>query len=189
MATHSSMLAWEIPWIEQPGRLQSMGSQKSWTWLATKGQMVGLHESVKSLGTTDRKVCTLLLSSMSSTKCSQRRARSIEKASLNGAVWRKNLEGTAVNAKTSSKPIYHIFSYRSKTVICRQKQQQQKKKLSLWDIVENHCSWEGTGTKNSTTQGVAGICAKTNTIAGRGAGSLGKAIPPRPRFTVPQIKA
>ena len=27
MATHSSILAWEIPWTEQPGGLQSMGSQ------------------------------------------------------------------------------------------------------------------------------------------------------------------
>ena len=26
MATHSSILAWEIPWTEKPGRLQSMGS-------------------------------------------------------------------------------------------------------------------------------------------------------------------
>jgi len=25
MATHSSILAWEIPWSEEPGRLQSMG--------------------------------------------------------------------------------------------------------------------------------------------------------------------
>ena len=25
MATHSSTLAWKIPWIEEPGRLQSMG--------------------------------------------------------------------------------------------------------------------------------------------------------------------
>ena len=25
MATHSSILAWEIPWIEEPGGLQSMG--------------------------------------------------------------------------------------------------------------------------------------------------------------------
>ena len=31
MATHSSMLAWEIPWTEEPGGLQSMGSQKGWT--------------------------------------------------------------------------------------------------------------------------------------------------------------
>ena len=31
MATHSHILAWEIPWAEKPGRLQSMGSQKSWT--------------------------------------------------------------------------------------------------------------------------------------------------------------
>ena len=29
MATHSSILAWEIPWAEEPGRLQSMVSQKS----------------------------------------------------------------------------------------------------------------------------------------------------------------
>ena len=29
MATHSSILAWEIPWTEEPGRLQSMGSQES----------------------------------------------------------------------------------------------------------------------------------------------------------------
>ena len=28
MATHSSILAWEISWSEEPGRLQSMGSQK-----------------------------------------------------------------------------------------------------------------------------------------------------------------
>ena len=38
MATHSSILAWEIPWTEKPGGLQSMGSQKSWTHLATKQQ-------------------------------------------------------------------------------------------------------------------------------------------------------
>ena len=29
MATHSSILAWRIPWIEEPGRLQSIGSQKA----------------------------------------------------------------------------------------------------------------------------------------------------------------
>ena len=28
MATHSSILAWAIPWTEEPGRLQSMGSQR-----------------------------------------------------------------------------------------------------------------------------------------------------------------
>ena len=31
MATHSSIFAWKIPWTEEPGRLQSMGSQKSQT--------------------------------------------------------------------------------------------------------------------------------------------------------------
>ena len=35
MATHSSTLAWEIPWTEKPGRLQFTGSQKSWVQLNT----------------------------------------------------------------------------------------------------------------------------------------------------------
>ena len=34
MATHSSIPAWEIPWTEEPGGLQSMGLQKSWTGLS-----------------------------------------------------------------------------------------------------------------------------------------------------------
>ena len=28
MATHSSTISWKIPWMEEPGRLQSMGSQR-----------------------------------------------------------------------------------------------------------------------------------------------------------------
>ena len=31
MATHSSILAWRIPWIEEPGGLQSMGSESDTT--------------------------------------------------------------------------------------------------------------------------------------------------------------
>ena len=34
MATCSSILAWEIPWTEEPGGLQSIGSQKSQTQLS-----------------------------------------------------------------------------------------------------------------------------------------------------------
>ena len=34
MATHSSILVWKIPWTEEPGGLQSMGLQKSWTQLS-----------------------------------------------------------------------------------------------------------------------------------------------------------
>ena len=41
MAIHSSTIAWKIPWTEEPGRLQSMGSQRvghssqalQWVWL------------------------------------------------------------------------------------------------------------------------------------------------------------
>ena len=39
MATHSSILAWEIPWTEEPGRLQSMGLQRVRCNLATKQQL------------------------------------------------------------------------------------------------------------------------------------------------------
>ena len=35
-ATHSSTLAWEIPWTEEPGRLQSIGSQRVGHDLVTK---------------------------------------------------------------------------------------------------------------------------------------------------------
>ena len=34
MATHSSVLAWEIPWTGEPGGLQSMASQKGQTQLS-----------------------------------------------------------------------------------------------------------------------------------------------------------
>ena len=38
MATHSSILAWEIPWTVEPGGLQSKGSQRVGHDLATKQQ-------------------------------------------------------------------------------------------------------------------------------------------------------
>ena len=39
MATHSSILAWEIPWTEEPGGLQSVKSQSVRYDLATKQQI------------------------------------------------------------------------------------------------------------------------------------------------------
>jgi len=43
MATHFCILAWEIPWREEPGGLQSVGSQ-SWTRLSNLACMYGLLE-------------------------------------------------------------------------------------------------------------------------------------------------
>ena len=34
MATHSSILAWEIPWTEEPSGVQSVGLQRSWARLS-----------------------------------------------------------------------------------------------------------------------------------------------------------
>ena len=39
MATHSSIFAWEIPWTEEPGQLQSIGSQRVRHDLVTKQQL------------------------------------------------------------------------------------------------------------------------------------------------------
>ena len=44
MAAHSSTLAWRIPWTEEPGRLQSLGSQRvGHHWACTHTHLVGRH--------------------------------------------------------------------------------------------------------------------------------------------------
>ena len=43
MATHSRILAWEIPWTEESGGLQSMGLQRIKYNLVMKHQQISLH--------------------------------------------------------------------------------------------------------------------------------------------------
>ena len=50
MTTHSSTLAWKIPWTEEPGRLQSMRSQRGGLDLATKPPVVWSDESHEQSG-------------------------------------------------------------------------------------------------------------------------------------------
>ena len=45
-ATDSSILAWEIPWTEESGGLQSMGTQKSWTRLSNEATTNKRHISL-----------------------------------------------------------------------------------------------------------------------------------------------
>ena len=45
MATHSSILAWKIPWAEEAGGLQSVGSQKSWTQFTNKTTATNYSEN------------------------------------------------------------------------------------------------------------------------------------------------
>ena len=54
MATHSSILAWKIPWTEEPGGLQSMGSQRvrhdlatDYTQVFLKLEFEGLYGNVR----------------------------------------------------------------------------------------------------------------------------------------------
>ena len=47
MATHSSVLAWRIPWAEEPGGLQSIGLQRVWTRL----KRLSMHGAEQGEGT------------------------------------------------------------------------------------------------------------------------------------------
>ena len=49
MATHSSILAWRIPWTEKPGRLQSMGSQRVGHDWVTSLHFPGIYQSNQKL--------------------------------------------------------------------------------------------------------------------------------------------
>ena len=47
MATHSSTLAWKIPWIDKPGGLQSMGSQRvRHDWATNTHRLVSSHNTI-----------------------------------------------------------------------------------------------------------------------------------------------
>ena len=51
MAPHSSNLAWKIPWMEEPGKLQSMGLLKSWTRLSDFTFTFHFHALEKEMAT------------------------------------------------------------------------------------------------------------------------------------------
>ena len=59
MATHSRILAWEIPWTEEPSRLQSMGSQELDT-IVTKPPARNTKDKAESKCTYDRHIWTYL---------------------------------------------------------------------------------------------------------------------------------
>ena len=45
MATHSSIVVWEIPWTEEPGGLQSMGLHRPGGFVGRAGGLAGRRES------------------------------------------------------------------------------------------------------------------------------------------------
>ena len=51
MAPHSSALAWKIPWVEEPGRLQVHGIVKSWTRLSDFTFTFRFHALEKAMAT------------------------------------------------------------------------------------------------------------------------------------------
>ena len=59
MATHSSILVWRIPWTEEPGRLQSIGSHKSQTLLKQLSMhtVTGVLLTTRNAGKCSLSVC------------------------------------------------------------------------------------------------------------------------------------
>ena len=51
MASHSSTLAWKIPWMEEPGGLQVHGVMKSWTRLSNFTFTFHFHSLKKEMAT------------------------------------------------------------------------------------------------------------------------------------------
>ena len=51
MAPHSSTFAWRIPWMEEPGGLQSMGSLRVWTRLSDFTFTFQFHALEKEMAT------------------------------------------------------------------------------------------------------------------------------------------
>ena len=67
MTTHSSILAWKIPWAEEPGGLQFMGSQGVGHDLATKQQQYAEEKPVSpALSTSDARAVGFSYTSQSS---------------------------------------------------------------------------------------------------------------------------
>ena len=56
MVTHSSILAWEIPWTEEPGGLQFLGLQRVRHDLATKQQMNNAGKKKTKLSQYEKKI-------------------------------------------------------------------------------------------------------------------------------------
>ena len=51
MATHSSVLAWRIPWTEEPGGLQSTRGHRAWAWALTASVLAEMRRSTSQVGT------------------------------------------------------------------------------------------------------------------------------------------
>ena len=60
MANHSSILAWKFTWAEEPGGLQSMGSQRVGQSLATSIFCTGHYNTSQTLATNSKLICKLI---------------------------------------------------------------------------------------------------------------------------------
>ena len=143
MAIHPSILTWEIPRIEEPGGLQSMGSQKSQTWL--------------SHYTTNKSILRVLLSSSrASQPVSKRRQTGYRCGSLGHWWTSKQAAQGPVGCRTSSVSCGSLGSRASSGAF-----------VFLSSLCIHHCLWQrgthqdaerehGPGAKEAQPQGMAG---------------------------------
>ena len=69
MATHSSILAWRIPWTEEPGGLQSMGPQRVRHDLATSLSFLSFFSVIVHIGSDAEGNCMPIAASKSLQSC------------------------------------------------------------------------------------------------------------------------
>ena len=99
LATHSSTLAWKIPWNEEPGRLQSMGSQRvghNWaTSLHFKWTAVSLYlfEILISIILLTPSCATLVILTVEYIGCN-RKIENFSKWNINNKLWKNSCKIT-----------------------------------------------------------------------------------------------
>ena len=69
MATHSSIIAWSVPWTEEPGRLQTMGSQRVGCDLAPKQELTCISVEKEKCATSIKTVKTSNIWSFNDESC------------------------------------------------------------------------------------------------------------------------
>ena len=145
MATHSSILAWRIPWTEKSGGLQSTGSQRVGHNWATS---LHFHYTIREGG------CSLICSSFSLLEISQRRTSHGPKqcCPLQGIIWVKYTFFSFTHPNTSKLRFYFGQASRAFWNLGR------SKPPSAWVIIQDVVSqwllvynWKGPITVSETT--------------------------------------
>ena len=100
MATHSSILAWRIPWTEEPGRLQSTVSQRGghdWALSLHFTSVLNFYYSVLSTQVLTHIITTSLFFSLSNVLTVQLTIESVRRSVMSNSLWPQSPSGSSVH--------------------------------------------------------------------------------------------